>query len=120
MVVVEHRHLSHGAGNTRASSDFLAVAVHWELCRESSHAPDLHTYAAAEGHVTTVGGYLTHRVLLEAKNYEGSTAAFTAAAGGSVPGSPGAAGGGEPFDRAKGDRETRASAVTVGVIPTIA
>ena len=43
------------------------------------------TYAAAEGNVRTVRGYLEHGVPLEAKNYEGSTAAFTAAAGGSLP-----------------------------------
>ena len=52
---------------------------------KSSHAADLMTYAAAEGDVRTVHGYLTHGVPLDAKNYEGSSAAFTAAAGGSVP-----------------------------------
>lgn len=51
---------------------------------KSVHAPDLMTYAAAEGDVRTVSGYLNHGVPLEARNYEGSTAAFTAAAGGSV------------------------------------
>ncbi len=51
----------------------------------SPHAADLMTYAAAEGDVRTVCGYLAHGVPPEAKNYEGSTSAFTAAAGGSVP-----------------------------------
>jgi hypothetical protein len=52
---------------------------------KSSHAADLMTYAAAEGNVRTVRGYLKHGVPLEARNYENSNAAFTAAAGGSVP-----------------------------------
>jgi hypothetical protein len=51
---------------------------------KSPHAADLMTYAAGEGDVRTVCGYLAHGVSPEAKNYQGSTAAFTAAAGGSV------------------------------------
>jgi hypothetical protein len=51
----------------------------------SSHAADLMTSEAAEGDVATVRGYLDHGVSIESTNYEGSTAAFTAAAGGSVP-----------------------------------
>jgi hypothetical protein len=51
---------------------------------KSEHAADLMTYAAAEGDVRTVRGYLNHGVPLEGRNYEGSTATFTAAAGGSV------------------------------------
>jgi hypothetical protein len=59
----------------------------WLLISEfakSPHAADLVTYAAAEGDVRTVRGYLKHGVSVESKNYEGSTPAFTAAAGGSV------------------------------------
>jgi hypothetical protein len=52
---------------------------------KSPHAADLMTYAAAEGDVRTVRSYLEHGVLLESKNYEGATAAFTGAVGGSVP-----------------------------------
>jgi hypothetical protein len=52
---------------------------------KSPHAADLMTYAAAEGDVRTVRGYLEHGVPLESKNYEGSTAAFTAAVGGNLP-----------------------------------
>ena len=55
-----------------------------ERFAQSEHAANLMTYAAAEGNVRTVRGYLNHGVLLEARNYEGSTSAFTAAAGGSV------------------------------------
>jgi uncharacterized membrane protein YhaH (DUF805 family) len=51
---------------------------------KSPHAADLMTYAAREGDVRTVCGYLMHNVPVDATNYEGSTAAFTAAAGGSV------------------------------------
>lgn len=51
----------------------------------SQHAGDLMVYAAAEGDVRTVRGYLEHGVPLTATNYEGSTAAFAAAAGGSLP-----------------------------------
>jgi hypothetical protein len=49
------------------------------------HADDLMVYEAAEGDVRTVRGYLEHGVPLTATNYEGSTAAFTAAVGGSLP-----------------------------------
>lgn len=52
---------------------------------KSAHAADLMTYDAAEGSTRTVRAYLAHGVPLESRNYEGSTAAFTAAAGGSVP-----------------------------------
>lgn len=51
---------------------------------KSTHAADLMTYDAAEGCTHTVRGYLAHGVPLESKNYAGSTAAFTAAAGGSA------------------------------------
>lgn len=51
---------------------------------KSEHAVDLMTYAAAEGNVRTVRGYLNHGVPLEGRNYDGSTAAYTAAAGGNV------------------------------------
>ena len=51
---------------------------------KNPHAADLMTYAAAEGSASTVKAYLDHGVAVEAKNHEGSTAAFTAAAGGSV------------------------------------
>lgn len=50
----------------------------------SPHAGDLMTYDAAQGAVRTVRGYLDRGVPIETRNYEGSTAAFTAAAGGSV------------------------------------
>jgi len=52
---------------------------------KSPHAADLMVYEAAEGDVRTVRGYLEHGVPLTATNYEGSTAAFAAAAGGSLP-----------------------------------
>ena len=52
---------------------------------KSPHAGDLMVYAAAEGDVRTVLGYLEHGVRVAATNYEGSTAAFTAAVGGSLP-----------------------------------
>jgi hypothetical protein len=51
---------------------------------KSPHANDLMTYDAAEGAMATVRAYLDRNVPIESKNYEGSTAAFTAAAGGSV------------------------------------
>jgi hypothetical protein len=51
---------------------------------KSSHAVDLMVYAAAEGDVRTVIGYLAHGVPVESKNYEGSTAAFTGAVSGNV------------------------------------
>jgi hypothetical protein len=47
----------------------------------SPHAPDLMTYVAAQGYTRTVRGYLNHGVPVEARDYEGSTAAFAAAAG---------------------------------------
>ncbi|MGA7313662.1 MAG: ankyrin repeat domain-containing protein [Silvibacterium sp.] len=50
----------------------------------SPHAADLMVYEAAAGDVRTVRRYLDHGVPLTARNYEGSTAAFTAAAGGSL------------------------------------
>ena len=52
---------------------------------KSPHAGDLMVYAAAEGDVRTVLGYLEHGVPVATSNYEGSTAAFTAAVGGSLP-----------------------------------
>jgi hypothetical protein len=52
---------------------------------KSSHAADLMVSDAAEGYVRTVRGYLEHGIPLTATNYEGSTAAFGAAAGGSLP-----------------------------------
>jgi hypothetical protein len=52
---------------------------------KSPHAGDLMVYAAAEGDVRTVLGYLEHGVPVAATNYEGSTAAFTAAVGGRLP-----------------------------------
>ena len=52
---------------------------------KSPHAGDLMVYAAAEGDVRTVLGYLEHGVPVAATKYEGSTAAFTAAVGGSLP-----------------------------------
>jgi hypothetical protein len=52
---------------------------------KSPHAGGLMVYAAAEGDVRTVLGYLEHGVPVAATNYEGSTAAFTAAVGGRLP-----------------------------------
>jgi hypothetical protein len=52
---------------------------------ESLYAAELMTYAAARGNVRTVQGYLEHGVPIEATNRDGSTAAYTAAVGGSVP-----------------------------------
>ena len=52
---------------------------------KSPYAAELMTYAAAEGNVRTVKGYLDHGVPLEATNNDGSSAAYTAALGGSVP-----------------------------------
>jgi uncharacterized membrane protein YhaH (DUF805 family) len=52
---------------------------------EGPHAGDLMVYGAAEGDVRTVRGYLEHGVPLTSTNYEGSTAAFAAAVGGSLP-----------------------------------
>jgi hypothetical protein len=70
---------------------FLALPpVFWQWLfiqsfAKSAHAKDLMTYAAANGQVRTVRGYLAQGVPLESTDYQGSTAAFTAAAGGSVP-----------------------------------
>ncbi len=52
---------------------------------KSTHAADIMVYEASVGDIRTVRGYLEHGVPLTARNYEGSTAAFTAAAGGSLP-----------------------------------
>jgi hypothetical protein len=54
-------------------------------CAKSPHAGDLMIYEAAQGDVRTVRGYLEHGVPLTATNYAGSTAAFAAAVGGSLP-----------------------------------
>jgi hypothetical protein len=51
----------------------------------SPHAADLMVYDAAEGDLRTVRGYLEHGVPLTATSDEGSTATFSAAAGGSLP-----------------------------------
>jgi len=51
---------------------------------KSPHAAELMVYGAAEGDVRSVRGYLEHGVPVAAKNYEGSNAAFAAAAGGSL------------------------------------
>ncbi len=48
----------------------------------SPHAADLMTYASAEGDLRTVQAYVSHGVPIESKDYQGSTAAFMAAAGG--------------------------------------
>jgi len=56
-----------------------------ESFAKSAHSADLMCYAAAEGNARTVRGYLEHGVPLEATDYEGSTAMYAAAAGGSVP-----------------------------------
>jgi hypothetical protein len=50
----------------------------------SSHAADLMTYAAGEGDVHTVNGYLSHGVPVESVDYQGSTALFNAARAGSA------------------------------------
>jgi hypothetical protein len=63
------------------------VFYQWLLIRnfaKSPHAADLLVSAAAEGDLRTVRGYLEEGVPVEATNYAGSTAAFAAAAGGSV------------------------------------
>ena len=65
------------------SFNVLAVDLYGPLCEESARG-GLMVYAAGGGDVRTVCGYCAHGVSPEAKNYEGSTAAFTAAAGGSV------------------------------------
>ncbi len=52
---------------------------------QSPHAADLMVNEAMRGDVRTVRGYLEHGVPLTATNYEGATAAYGAAAGGSLP-----------------------------------
>ncbi|HTJ31285.1 MAG TPA: ankyrin repeat domain-containing protein, partial [Acidobacteriaceae bacterium] len=52
---------------------------------KSPHAADLMVSEAAEGDIRTVRRYLEHGIPLTAKNYAGSTAVFTASAGGSLP-----------------------------------
>jgi hypothetical protein len=56
-----------------------------ESFAKSPHAGDLMVYDSGEGDLRTVRGYLEHGVPLTAIDYEGSTAAFAAAAGGSLP-----------------------------------
>jgi hypothetical protein len=51
---------------------------------KSPHAGDLMVYDAREGDLRTVRGYLNHGVPLMAADYEGSTAVFAAASGGSL------------------------------------
>ena len=75
------------AGVVLGVSTLPATFWQWmfiERFAQSEHVADLMTYAAAEGNARTVRGYLNHGVPLEARNYEGSTSVFTAAAGGSV------------------------------------
>jgi hypothetical protein len=99
VIVVVRRHLkSQPASPTLISLIGLAVLslvvlslpdAFWQRAfiskfAKSPHAADLMTMAAAEGNTSTVKAYLDHGVPLEATNYEGSTAAYTAAAGGSV------------------------------------
>jgi len=65
-----------------------SVFSQWLLIQdfaESRHATELMVSAAAEGDLRTVRGYIDKGVPIEATNYEGSTAAFAAAAGGSAP-----------------------------------
>lgn len=65
-----------------------SVFWQWSLIgsfANSPHAADLMVYDAAEGDVRTVRGYLEHGVPLTATNYDGSSATFGAAAGGSLP-----------------------------------
>ncbi len=51
---------------------------------KSPHAADLMTYAAGEGDVRTVNGYLSHGIPIESTNYEGATSLFQAAAVGNM------------------------------------
>jgi hypothetical protein len=78
------------------SSAILVIGVlsipptFWQLLfirsfSSSPHAADLMISDAAEGDLGTVRAYLEHGVPLTAIDYEGSTAAFAAAAGGSLP-----------------------------------
>jgi hypothetical protein len=52
---------------------------------QSPHAADLMVNEAMRGDVGTVRGYLEHGMPLTATNYEGETAAYAAAVGGSLP-----------------------------------
>jgi hypothetical protein len=52
---------------------------------QSTHAVDLMVNEAMRGDVRTVRGYLEHGVALNATNYEGATATYAAAVGGSLP-----------------------------------
>ena len=64
------------------------VFFQWSLIgsfAKSPHAGDLMVYDAREGDLRTVRGFLEHGVPLTATDYEGSTAVFAAAAGGSLP-----------------------------------
>jgi hypothetical protein len=78
-------------GSAIAIIGFLSIpSVFWQWSligsfASSPHAGDLMVYDAAEGDLRTVHGYLEHGVPLTATNYEGSTATFGAAAGGSLP-----------------------------------
>lgn len=59
----------------------------WLLVRRfanSDHAADLLVTAAGEGNTRTMVRYLRHGVPVESRNYEGSTAAFAAAAAGNI------------------------------------
>jgi len=77
-------------GSAIAVIGILSIpAVFWQWLMigsfaKSPHAADLMVYDAAEGDALTVRGYLAHGVPLTATNYEGSTATFGAAAGGSL------------------------------------
>jgi hypothetical protein len=51
---------------------------------KSAHAADLMSTDAAEGYTRTVRGYLDHGVAVNARNYDGSTAAHAAAVGGQL------------------------------------
>jgi hypothetical protein len=93
--LVRKRHLSKPFWSTLAAA-LLVLGVlsipgefwQWMFAgtfAKSTHAADLMTYDAAEGCTRTVRAYLAHGVPLESRNYEGSTAAFTAAAGDSLP-----------------------------------
>jgi hypothetical protein len=52
---------------------------------QSTHATELMVNEAVRGHVRAVRGYLEHGVSLNATNYEGATAVYAAAVGGSLP-----------------------------------
>jgi hypothetical protein len=51
---------------------------------KSAHAADIMTTDAAEGYVQTVRGFLDHGISVNARDYEGATAAHAAAVGGKV------------------------------------